>query len=144
MGFLDRTITPKCPACDDDGGRCEICGTGADRGCVSPVDALRAERDALKARVAELEATCGVRLATIQVWEKRAEAAEARVKALEKELTANSFALKHLMDALDIDPAETRIDIKGASGVVASVTFAELASRVEAALRAGEVPNAAL
>jgi len=65
--------------------------------------------------------------------------AEARVEALEgakQALKGTSVALKYLMDALDIDPEETRININSASGVVASVTFAELCSRADAALAA--------
>jgi hypothetical protein len=58
------------------------------------------------------------------------------VESLKKALKGIRVGLKHLMEALDIDPEDTRIDIKGAGGVVASVTFAELCSRADAALSA--------
>jgi len=66
---------------------------------------------------------------------------KSQCEALAKELKGTTMALKYLMEALDIDPEETRIDIKGVSGVVASVTFAELCSRAEAALAATEVKS---
>lgn len=53
---------------------------------------------------------------------------------LAKQLKAQDFALEHILEALDIDPEETRIDIKSGESVVASVSIAELHSRSRAAL----------
>lgn len=58
---------------------------------------------------------------------------------LAKQLKAQDFALEHILDALDIDPEETHIDIKNGDSVVASVSIAELHSRAQAAIAAMEV-----
>lgn len=41
MAFIDRTISPGCPACDDDGFRCDICG------CTGPVHPDRSDDEAV-------------------------------------------------------------------------------------------------
>ena len=47
MPLLDRSLTHKCPACDDDGEGCDICGTPWPRGTLAPGEPHPASTSAL-------------------------------------------------------------------------------------------------